>query len=278
MPTANDIIKAGAAALDDPRLALVITPRHYSWLARGRDGIQISDAAIEHALRVLHNEDVPEPGHRFSGSRVTGPHGKDWSCHRHALFAYAHAPKLPPTPQQQDNMAIGNQLHLMWQLEGISAGYITSCETWDMAPEHNYGAKDDGIIDEGSLLELKFVHGGKYEQIRKGARYGPIRVPAGPSPGHLYQVTGLMWLKDIAYCSLVYVNRENGEFTEFRLTRDAALEQSFLDILMDLNDWVELDELPPMLPGCASKSSKQYANCEYREHCPKAKTVSLPPA
>lgn len=275
MPTASDIIKAGQKALDDPNLSLVVAPAHYAWLARPRKEQDLTEVAISHALRVLRNEDVPPSGHRFTGSRVSGPHGADWSCHRHTLFAYAHAPKLAMTPVQLDNMHMGSDLHLGWQLEGLSAGWIQSCETWLLDDETSYGAKDDGILHDDSLLELKFTKGSKYEQIRKGARYGVTVVKPGPTPSNLYQITGLMWLRDIAYCSLVYVNRENGEFTEFRLARDIERENSLLDILADLNDWVEMDELPPMLPGCMAKSSAQYKNCEYRQHCPTARTVSL---
>lgn len=275
MGTASDIIKASQKALEDPRLALHVTPAHYAWLARPRNEQELSEAAIAHAMRVLRNEDVPEPGNRFTGSRVDGHHGEDWSCHRKALFGYVHAPKLAIAPVNLDNMNLGSWDHLAWQVEGLSAGWITSCETWLIDQETNYGAKDDGILDDGSLLELKFVKGTKYEQIRKGARYGVTVVKAGPTVGNLYQITGLMWLRDIAYCSLVYVNRENGEFTEFRLARDVDRENSLMDILADLNDWVEIDELPPILPGCAAKSSAQYRGCEYREHCLSARTVSL---
>lgn len=276
MPSFNVLMKEAQAVMAGEKFPPVTLPAHYAWAALPSKERQPTQAALDHAIRTLKGEDIPGriPGqeHRFTASRVGGAHGDGWSCHRAALFAFIGADKIPPTLQEQDNMDIGSACHLAWQVEGLSAGYIVKCEGWKFDPKLRYGSKDDGIQHDGSVLELKFPKGQKFETITRGNRqWGK---PPGPETTHVLQMTGVMMLNGTTMGSLVYVNRENGDAVEYRMTLSNGLQDFLLMLLDDLNDWVNLDELPEILEGCQNQTGARYVNCEYREICPVAVNVS----
>lgn len=159
-------------------------------------------------------------------------------------------------------------------MEGLSAGYFTSCETWDYATDFSTGGKDDGILDDGSLAELKFTKGEKFDKILKGDRQ--YAQPPGPQTDHVFQVRLLMKLKDLEYASLVYVDREKGRSTEFRIRRDEASEADLQLILEDLNDYADRDVLPKMLPRCTERRGWMFEHCAYRDRCPAATSLWPP--
>lgn len=268
----NQQLKQTQAELAGETTSNIWLPAHREWMLRSPWERVPTQAAMDHVERVLNGSDIPkregEQLHRFSASKVNGLHGEGFSCHRAALFSYIGAEKIPPTVEQQDNMDQGNALHLHYQIEGLSAGYLASCETWDWDSTQRYGAKDDGMLYDASLLELKFVNGKKYAGVLHGNRQWAQ--PPGPLLDHKLQITGIMLLKGLNTCSLVYNNKENGEFTEYRLELNDALVSLLLMILGDLNAWVELDELPAILEGCRPGERKSWLgeNCEYRKICP----------
>lgn len=279
MSATNDAIRAAQQIAAGDRLAPVWKPAHLAWLARPpRDRVP-TEAALDHALRSLRGDDIPlrvgTQKQRFSASSVGGAHGVGFSCHRATLFHFIGAPKIPPTPQELMNMEMGSSLHLAFQIEGISAGYITSCETWDYDEAWRYGAKDDGILYDGSLLELKFVKATKFNDILRGNRQ--YRQLPGPLHAHLLQMIGIMYLKGLTHGSLVYVNKENGESEEYRIAYDEELRNELFTLLVDLNDWVNLNELPTMLDGCSAnpmaRQGYMATHCEYRDYCPHVRTV-----
>lgn len=276
MPSFTGKIKHAQQAIETG-LPLVWTPAHQEWMSRSHHDQEYSDAAIEHALRTYRGDDIPkregEQRYRFSASRVGGTHGTGFNCHRQTLFNYIGAPKRPLSIAQQDHMNQGSALHLLYQMEGISAGYITSCETWEWHPTLRYGAKDDGILADGSLLELKFNKGDKYKKIVKGdPQYGQ---PPGPLHSHLLQITGLMMLKGLDFASLVYLSKDDGDYMEYRRALDPALVLELVTLLGDLNDWVNLDELPDMLTGCYPGSNTwMWKNCEFAPVCPKLQALT----
>lgn len=256
---------------------LIWTPEHYKWLALPSRQRVYTPAAEEFAQHSWRGLDIPartgDQTYRFSASSVQGAHGQDFSCHRATLFHFASMPKLPPTPQQQDNMDEGSWLHLKYQMEGISAGYIASAETWDFDPDLRYGMKDDGILYEDSLLELKFVNAKKYAAILNGDRR--YNQSPGPLPAHVLQVTGGMMLKGKPVASLVYVNKEDSTFIEYRIPYVQDNFNVLLTLLDDLNGWVDLGELPAILEGCQNGTSWLSRNCEYRDICPHQQDLIL---
>lgn len=247
-------------------------PAHLSWLANPGP---YSEAAIEHSIKSYRGLDIPqrigEQKHRFSASSVTGEHGTGFACHRAMLFKYAGVQQLPPTQEQRDNMDQGSALHLHYQMEGLSAGYLISAETWDYDIAVEYGMKDDGVQYDNSLLELKFVHAKKFRKLIEGDRW--TKTAPGAFEDNLMQVTGGMWLKGYTVASLVYGNKEAGQFLEFRVELEDQRVKLLERILSDLAGWVELNELPPMREDCAQNRGWLSEHCEYRLHCPKATKV-----
>ena len=254
------------------RLGHIWTDAHNEWMSRPSH--EYSTEALEHALRCFAGADRPSrEGPRFSASAVGGYHGEGFACYRASLFAYIGASKLPPTVTQQDNMDNGSALHLHYQMEGISAGYIVNTETWSFDPDWAYGAKDDGVLYNDQLLELKFVHAKKFAAIRDGARQ--YAQPPGPLPDHLLQVTGNMMLKGLNSSALVYFNKENAETLEYEVPLLQELADKLQEILLTLHTYAERNELPPVRPGCFPPTTWLGKNCAFREHCQHATAVTL---
>lgn len=264
---AQQDIDAGA----DPKGELYVTNKRREWLALPSRKRVVTPEALAHAEKVLSGQDyVPrvEGERRFTASRI----GSD--CTREVLFAWAGAPKSPDSMRNQDNMAIGSMLHLAWQIEGLSAGWLVSCETWSYDEGTQLGIKDDGILaDDMGLLELKFVNGFGFRDLIQGNRERGL--PPGPKVPWRIQVAATLAQRELDWCSLVVVNRENGEFREYRIRREPAWEDRMYAVLGDLHEWTTADTLPDMLEQCVSRESSRYLRCPYRDICPGAGKANL---
>lgn len=278
MPNLNATIKArqavmaaGPANPDQDKSLLYVTEKHYEWKRRSSRDQVPNQAALDFALMVLKGDDyVPRgPGEtRFTASRI----GDD--CDRRVMFGFVNAPKEPFTVRSQDRMDQGSSLHLAWQIEGLSAGWLVDAEQWVQHPHAKIGVKYDGrLADDMGLLELKFTNSNLYRKIIRGDR--EAGKPPGPSEGHRLQCEVALWLFDEQWMSLVYVNTDDGDFVEYRLQRSARW-QAEIDERMDrFFGYVDTDTLPEMHEECVGESSPRYLRCQYRAICPAAGKVTL---
>ena len=244
-------------------LPLVVMPAHYAWMQRKPRDRKYSPEALAHAALVLADEDyVPRaPGEmRFTPSSLAE------RCGRRALFSYAGAPKAPDEVKSQDLMEVGNLWHLMLQMEGLTAGWLTEVETTGQITYKGKTvfAKVDGRGPDVGLFELKTKGSYLYGQIQEQAQWE-----------HLMQFEAYCMVLGIEHGSLVYVNRDNGAMKEHRLTADPDRRRQLLMVLDDLIDrFVDVDELPDMLAECRNRDGAVYRRCPYRDICPGAGKVS----
>lgn len=253
MPTLKARLQHEQAVARGESLPLVVTPEHYAWLARPESQRTPNPKALAHATAVLKAETKRAREHRISASSLGEP------CTRRVLFAYAGAEQVPFPPQNIDIMDLGSWLHLKWQVEGLTAGWLTEAETFFHSPALRLGGSTDGIMRGDELFELKTVGGHVYDRV--------VRAKA-PKREHELQCEGYFELSGMSVASIVYVCRETGAFHEYRYATNPVRRQELHRIVEDLHDWIDLDLLPDMLEECVSQTGSVYRRCPYREICP----------
>jgi hypothetical protein len=280
-------------------------PRHDAWLERPESERGWSEQAIQFAYDALRGTFKHERSARISPSSIGD------ECERVLLFGYAGAPKLAFPKANQEKMDAGTFHHLRWQMEGMSAGYMTAGEVWTHSSALRCGGSADGRLDDGSLFELKTTGGHLYDAVSKGQAYldavlaefdrtgkGSAAVyAANMHAKHKLQMEAY-WLVDeieaeaqgreryfTDWGSLVYQDPgDPARVYEVRMHASPARRREVHRILEGLHDWIDLNELPDMLEGCAKtvrgesvtdKQLRVYSSCPYREFCPTATRVSL---
>lgn len=251
------------ALLEDPHESgeLIVTPPHSQWLELPEDEQVYSERAIEHAVKVLRRQ--------YKHPRVgrLSPSGLGY-CQRKVLFSYVGAPQVGKNLDSEDLMAAGTQAHLWWQVEGLSypfgEPYMLDAEVWVYDEKLNMGGSIDAVLVDGSLFELKTVAWSKYNRIMSNGY---------PEWEHLLQLHAYFVLSKTERASLVYVDRNTGQFREFRVVRDDDIEKELMRRISSLHGYINAEELPKMLDDCEMRKGYIYKDCQYRRFCPAAGDV-----
>ena len=238
---------------------LVITAPHVQWLETPEDQQIYTPEAIGFVSKVLRREFKHERPGRFSPSAMG-------ECHRRVMFGFAGAPQQQPDIDNQEMMDHGSWTHLKWQAEGLTMGYIVNAEGWVHDKDLMSGGSMDGILEDGSLFELKSAGWSIYARV--------VNTDGWPKWENLMQVHNYFILSGAEVASVVYENRSSGQFHEFRIPRDIKIEKEVLRRLASYKRFYEEDDLPPMLEMCEQRLGMIYKRCPYREICDGAKSVS----
>lgn len=198
---------------------------------------------------------------RFSPSAIA-------QCPRKSLFGYVGVPQAGGSFDNYDLMAIGTWGHMRWQEEGLSWGWMADAEVWTYDAEYNMGGSIDGLLDDCSLFELKTVTMGKYTRI--------VSVENEPLYDHRLQLQAYFHMEGVDLGSIVYEERNTGQFHEFRVEADDLLEADLLRRLEMLNNWVADAKLPPMLEDCKRGVGDTFRACPFRDYCPNATKLIVP--
>lgn len=244
---------AVAAGDTDPKAKLYVVPRHTKWLELTEDEQVFSEEAIEFGLGILRRQFKHQRSGRYSPSSIG-------ECNRRVVLGYLGAPQDPVNLDSLDLMEAGTRDHFWWQLEGITMGWISEAEAWRHDPRLRLGGSLDAIMDDDSIFELKTVHSNKFSRILR--EDAPLR-------SHVLQVHCYFLLTDLKWASIVYQSRDTGDYHEFRVKRDPAIEQEVLDLLTKLDRYVDADELPEVLDDCEMRVGTIYKQCPVRSHCMK---------
>lgn len=288
---AHGLAKSKSLADEDPDKTFPawVQPRHLAWLALPEEERQWSEVALQFATDALRGTYKHPRHHRVSPSSMGSP------CERELLFGYGGAPKLPFPPANVEKMDEGTFHHLRWQMEGLSAGYMQAAEVWLHSEALRCGGSADAHLSDGSLFELKKTGDHLYKAIVTG-RGSAANYAKGMVAKHKLQMESY-WLVDEVgaaergeqpklspFGSLVYQNGSDpSQIYEVRMRTSPARRREVHRILESLHDWIDIDELPDMLEGCARAAAGEqvttqemniYARCAYRLHCPSATGVS----
>lgn len=238
---------------------LVVTGPHYEWLERLEHETMPNQAAMYHVIKVMLRQFKQPRAGRFSPSAMG-------MCPRRIMFGYAGAPQLAPDTGSQEIFKHGSKIHLDWQIEGITMGWMQSGEVWVEDKDLLVGGSMDGLLENGDVFELKSAAPSVFNRV--------VVTERTPKFEALMQVNTYFLLSGADWASVVYEDRAYGSFHEFRIERSAAIEKEILKRLKSYKGYVEADELPQMLPECEVKMGTAYKYCPYRKYCPTGTTVT----
>lgn len=283
-----------------------VLPRHYAWMGRPEKERRWTQEALQYAGEVMAGTYIHERQSRFS------PSGIGSACSRETLFSFGGWPKQPFPLLNQEKMDSGVLDHLRWQMEGLSAGYMTHGETWVFFEGLRMGGSADARLDDGSLFELKNTGDHLYKaalelqrppsQRRRpqDLRGIPLEYFTGMHLKHLLQIEAYLELDRLAaaengtdrmftdYASLVYQATTSKECTEFRIKSSPVRVALLHTYIGELLEYVDSNTLPEMLDGCdrhvfgaavgkaaTEKEITVFKRCPYRDTCPQAATVTV---
>jgi hypothetical protein len=237
------------------------------WRAAGKI---ITDDAIDTVLATIAKD--LKSGSRADGSDRLRPSGIGNPCGRAQVFSYLGIQQGPKNPEYEEMADAGSWLHYKWQLEGVSAQWLTDIEVPVEIPEWGLRGAMDGLCIDGSVLELKTVGTAKYQGLRKAP---PVEVWAGPNEEHLRQVYAYMHAVDSRAASIVYIDRDSNAFREFRVEWDQSYFDAMNETILGLVGHIERKELPVIMPGCRavmdgtadSRQKSKFNFCDYRNTC-----------
>ena len=246
MPSLTQLMKAAQADLP-------ITMRHERWLQKNSNPVY-SLKAIEHAMAVLSGK---KGGYRprAKSFRSSGA----GQCHRKRVFGYIGLKQQQPL----DAGGVvffhtGNFMHLKWQMAGLTEGWLTEAEV----PAHNVDLRltgtFDGVVCDGSLFEFKSINDRGWSYVMKD----------GPKPEHIAQTTAYTALRPgMETVSVVYENKNSGDWREFRFPQDPHVRREFLEEMELLNAHVDKRVLPRIKPLCLQHEGREYRQCPYSQVC-----------
>lgn len=249
MATFKDLMRA-------VQLDLPITLRAERWLLANADpvyteeAIQFSDDFLRG--KVGGNRKNRKPHFRASGMS---------KCGRARVFARIGHPEVSAqySSVQANIFATGNVLHRKWQMSGLTEGWLTAAEVPMENEELDLAGTADGVIYDGSLFEFKSINS-------RGWRW--VQSQGQANDDHQMQIGAYKLLDStLVAASVVYENKDTGEWREFRTSFTNELMDRVRTELAGLRTAIANRKLPPVLPACSVKEGMVYRRCPYRDNC-----------
>jgi hypothetical protein len=159
--------------------------------------------------------------------------------------------------------ATGNFIHLKWQMQGLTAGWLKVAEVPVDRDDLNAGGTMDGVCHDDGGFELKSINSRGFGSVNT---YGP-RVE------HTFQTHHYMYLGGLDHFSIVYENKDTQEWREFLIPRDESIIKEVEESLTRLNEYLEAKTLPRVLDSCRAKDTTvgPYKSCPFAEVCLKTR-------
>lgn len=228
---------------------LLVTPKIIAFLEKHPDGVVWDEAGYELWRELTHRASGNEDRSGRFGASSRG------TCPRAQIFSFLGMPATRTIGVDQQNLFNdGKWRHLRWQMMAMQAGALTHAEWPVNLPKYRVKASIDGLnTNEKFGFELK--------GDRRWAR-----VLDGVPEAHILQVH--TYLLAMGWDTFVYMveNKETQEFREVIVHRDEAVIREVRQELQELNEYVEYNRLPPILPACAAKEGP-YRSCPYAQQC-----------
>lgn len=253
----GDVLMAGLkdlvrAVQDD----LPITVRHERWMLANVDPTY-SEEAIAFSDDFLRGKVGGKRAGRARRFRASGM-GK---CARKRVFERIGHPGISEdySSAMANVFATGNFMHRKWQMAGLTEGWLVAAEVPLENTEMDLGGTADGFIWDGSLFELKTINDRGYSWVTR---------QRDPNHEHKKQTAAYKLLKpELTKASIVYENKNTGEWREYRVEFTDELMQEVVDELDELRHAVEHKVLPEPLSKCQIKEGTEYRRCPFRETC-----------
>jgi hypothetical protein len=232
---------------------LPITMRHETWMTKANGNPVYSDEALAFAAEALAGEAGSQRRRKkmFRASAAG-------QCQRKQVFSYINMPQADSVDSKLASIFVtGNMLHLKWQLAGLTEGWLTDAEVPVDRDDLNAGGTMDGLTYLGGGFEFKTINSRGYAMVMQ---YGPKVI-------HVLQVHHYMLMGGLDHFSVVYENKDTGEWKEFLVPRDESIIEQSRASLEVLNGSLNSKRLLPVLPDCQTKEGQVFRTCPFRTFC-----------
>jgi hypothetical protein len=226
---------------------LVVSKRHEEWLAHGEP--MYNQRAIDFAQSQLGKVDRKRQG-TISASSLG-------ECERYQQFTFIGMPQLPMDAKNMAKVQNGAFMHLRWQMEGLTEGWLRHAEVPVRSDAYHLMGTMDGVLYDGSILELKSINSNGFSRI---STFGPL-IP------HLYQMATYMLCTGEDKGVFLYENKDTQEYTEIVVTPD---DLPMTEMVMKAETmWKStlVEQLSEPLGDCIDQKGWKYASCPYRDRC-----------
>jgi hypothetical protein len=230
----------------DPEL--VISRRHEDWITEN-DQPAYSKKALDFAARELSKK-----GRVRKGTLSASSLGE---CERYQQFVFMGMPRLPFDAKNAAKVANGSFMHLRWQMEGLTEGWLAEAEVPVHSDAYHLMGTMDGINYDGSILELKSINANGFSRI---AAFGPLHP-------HLFQMATYMLCTARDKGVFLYENKDTQEYTEIVVDPDDLPMTEVLIKAEKMWESTERKELSEPLSDCMDKKGWKYNSCPFRDRC-----------
>ena len=246
MVSLRELIKASKSNLP-------VTVRHEKWLVENPNA-NYSAKALEFAALVLSNE----LGGSRRRERMFRASGLSYCDRRRVMHFMGMQEKKTIDSHLSNIFHTGNFIHLKWQMAGLTEGWLMEAEVPADNPELGLGGTLDGVLFDYSGLEVKSINERGYKGV----------MTYGVKQDHYKQVQGCMLLRpDIDRFSVIYENKNTGDWREFRVERDESFIEGLRLEIAALRESAEKGPLPAILSDCKQETGSTYRNCPFKEQC-----------
>lgn len=227
---------------------LVISRRHEEWVS-ANDHPEYSAKALAFAAEQLAGKDRVREG-TISASSLG-------ECKRYQQFVFLGFPKLPPDAKNAAKMHNGSFMHLRWQMEGLTEGWLQHAEVPVHSDAYGLMGTMDGINYNGSILELKSINVNGFSRV--GA-FGPL-IP------HLFQMATYMLCSGIEQGVFLYENKDTQEYHEIVVQPEDLPITEAVMAAEDMKKSLEAQKLYEPLGDCMDQKGWKYNSCPFRDRC-----------
>lgn len=223
--------------------SLPITVHMEKWR---REGSNMDMDCLRIAMEAMY-KDV-STGNRADGKGRLRPSNIGNPCQRAQALSYFGAPQEEKPDWVQEKAKGGSLAHYWFQAEGMSAGVLTDIEVEIEIPQWRLKGQLDGFINDGSIFELKTISTDKFNGRFKG--WVPVSKWEKPKEDHIRQVHAYMLATEAISSSVVYMDRGEQAFKEFRVDRDENLLDQMDSEAKTLLKNADNGILPDRMFGC----------------------------
>ena len=229
---------------------LVISARHEAWLKDNANPIY-SPQALEFGKRELMKQAFPRDRRgTYSASSLN-------SCMRRQQFTFLGMPELRPTAKTASIFQNGTFMHIRWQMEGLTEGWLREAEA--PLPQnllHLNGTRD-GIAHDGSVVELKSINTNGFSRVNT----------FGPKEDHLAQVGTYVAATGAHQAVLIYEDKNTQEYREFVVKGEDLPIAAIAERSRTIWDMTRAEQLAEPLEKCIDREGYRYNSCPFRNKC-----------
>jgi hypothetical protein len=227
---------------------LIVSQRHEAWM-QDADNHRYSMRAMEFAYAQLNKADRERKG-TISASSLG-------ECKRYQQFTFIGMPRLKPDAKNMAKMQNGSFMHLRWQMEGLTEGWLRHAEVAVKSDAYHLMGTMDGVLYDSSILELKSINSNGFSRV---STFGPL-VP------HLYQMATYMLCSGEDKGVFIYENKDTQEYTEIVVGPDDLPMTEMVNRAEEMWQSTQIEELSEPLSDCMDQKGWKYNSCPYRDRC-----------